>query len=190
MLENYQVFNELIQNEELKINLQRSRETPRSASITASKKRINVYKKLQKLSNKHGLQFKAMASNNIGDNFETVVNAMFNNGIGTKAAAGRVDLTLYDNNYDLKLSLDSSDSIASELNLKDDVLLVTMKDNNFIVRELKLNSQKELLNECNKGIKTFVKKDTKGYRLKPKALEHRLSKVTDVTILLENLLNN
>lgn len=190
MLENYQVFNELIQNEELKIKLQRTKEKPRIASITASKKRINTYKKLQKLSSKHSLQFKAIASNNIGDNFETVVNALLNNGIGTKAAAGRVDIILNNNNYDLKLSLDSSDSIASELNLKDDVLLVTLENDYFVVRELDLNSQKELLKESQQGIKTFVKKDTKGYRLKPKALEHRLSKVTDITMLLENLLNN
>lgn len=190
MLENYQVFNELICNEQLKIELQKAKEKPRNASIIASKKRINVYKKLQKLSNKHDLQFKSIASNNIGDNFETVVNALLNNGVGSKATAGKVDITLYNNNYDIKLSLDSSDSLASELNLRDDVLLVTMKDDNFIIRELKLNSQKELLKECNKGIKTFVKKDKKGYRLKPKALEHRLSKITDITLLLERLLNN
>lgn len=190
MLENYQVFNELIHNEQLKIEQQHAKEKPRIASIKVAQKRINVYTKLQKLSSEHDLRFTAIASNNIGDNFETVVNALLNNGIGTKASAGKVDIRLYNNNYDLKLSLDSSDSIASELNLKDDVLLVTMKDNNFIVRELKLNSQKELLNECNKGVKTFVKKDTKGYRLKPKALEHRLSKVTDITLLLERLLNN
>lgn len=190
MLENYQVFNELICNEQLKIELQKAKEKPRSASITVSKKRINVYKKLQKLSSKHDLQFKSIASNNVGDNFETVVNALLNNGIGSKATSGKVDIRLYNNNYDLKLSLDSSDSIASELNFKDDVLLVTIKDDNFIVRELDLDSQKELLNECNKGIKTFVKKDRKGYRLKPKALKHRLSKVTDITLLLERLLNN
>lgn len=190
MLQNYQAFNELIHNELSKIELQKSKERPRIASIKVSQKRINVYEKLQKLSSKHNLQFKSIASNNIGDNFEMVVSALFNNGIGTKAAAGMVDITLYNNNYDIKLSLDSSDSIASELNLKDDVLLITMKNDNFIVRELNLNSQKELLKESQKGIKTFVKKDKKGYRLKPKALEHRQAKVTDITLLLERLLNN